>query len=150
MEIIKGSEKYLLGCAEALEDSDLGKYYFARKGSAKEAVLEGINAGTLYVALENEELRGFMYYLPNGVFHSFPYLHLIVTKKSNRSCGVGTEMLHYLETIVNIPKIFLVVADFNPDAKRFYEKNGYKQVGRIDSLYRPGIAENLMMKECEM
>lgn len=46
-------------------------------------------------------------------------------------------------------RIFLAVADFNPNAKRFYEKNGYVQVGRIEGLYRTGVAENIMMKCCE-
>lgn len=55
-------------------------------------------------------------------------------------------MLQYLEHIVNSSKIFLVVADFNPKGKEFYVKNGYIQVGRIKSLYREGITENLMMK----
>jgi ribosomal protein S18 acetylase RimI-like enzyme len=42
--------------------------------------------------------------------------------------------------------LFLVVADFNPDAKILYEKIGYIQVGTIPSLYREGITEHLMMK----
>ena len=43
-------------------------------------------------------------------------------------------------------KIFLVVADYNPEAKRFYERNGYQQLGEIPNLYRPGITEYLMTK----
>ena len=39
------------------------------------------------------------------------------------------------------------VADFNPEAKRFYEKNDYRQVGEIPGLYREGITEYIMMKE---
>jgi ribosomal protein S18 acetylase RimI-like enzyme len=46
-------------------------------------------------------------------------------------------------------KLFLVVADFNPDAKMLYEKVGYVEVGTIPSLYRAGITENLMMKSRE-
>jgi ribosomal protein S18 acetylase RimI-like enzyme len=44
-------------------------------------------------------------------------------------------------------KVFLVVADYNPDAKRFYERNGYQQVGKIPDLYRPGVTEYLMVKD---
>ena len=51
---------------------------------------------------------------------------------------------------VKANKIILVVADFNPDGKRFYEKIGYYQVGEIPSLYRKGITEYLMMKEKEV
>jgi ribosomal protein S18 acetylase RimI-like enzyme len=44
-------------------------------------------------------------------------------------------------------KLFLVVADYNPAAKRFYERNGYQQVGEIPNLYRPGVTEYLMVKD---
>jgi len=44
-------------------------------------------------------------------------------------------------------KFFLVVADYNPDAKRFYERNGYRQVGEIPNLYRPGVTEYMMEKD---
>jgi ribosomal protein S18 acetylase RimI-like enzyme len=43
-------------------------------------------------------------------------------------------------------KVFLVVADFNPEAKRLYERMGYRQVGAIPGLYRDGVTEYLMMK----
>ncbi len=146
MQIIKGNRDYIEECVEALQASELGKYYFSREGSAREAVEEGLVAETLYIAVEQDEFKGFFYYIPNGAFHGFPYLHLIVTKATERGSGVGTQMLHYLESIVNSPKLFLVVADFNPKGKEFYVKNGYIQVGRIESLYREEITENLMMK----
>jgi len=43
--------------------------------------------------------------------------------------------------------VFLVVADFNPEAKRLYEHLGYRQVGEIPGLYKAGVTEYLMMKE---
>lgn len=148
MEILKGSEKYLTDCVNALKDSELGKRYFSKEGNAEHAVIEGLEMGTLYVAVEKDVLKGFFFYLPNGSYHSFPYLHLIVTAKNCRGTGVGTQMLHSFETLANRPKVFLCVSDFNPDAKRFYERNGYVEVGRIDGLYRDGIREDVMMKIC--
>lgn len=58
----------------------------------------------------------------------------------------------FLETLAfeNADKVFFVAADFNPDAKAFYEKLGYRQIGEIPSLYRKGINEYLMMKEKEL
>lgn len=58
-------------------------------------------------------------------------------------------MIDFLEKVICVDanKIFLVVADFNPEAKRFYEKVGYRQVGEMPGLYREGITEYLMMKE---
>ena len=58
-------------------------------------------------------------------------------------------LLDYSENIAceMADKLFLVVADYNPDAKRFYERNGYQQVGKIPNLYRPGITEYMMAKD---
>lgn len=54
-----------------------------------------------------------------------------------------------MERVCNSSKLFLVVADFNPGAKRFYIKNGFKEVGRIPDLYKNGVVESLMMKELQ-
>ncbi|MGL5436684.1 MAG: GNAT family N-acetyltransferase [Lachnospiraceae bacterium] len=154
MDIIieKGNLEYLIDCEETLLNSELGRKYFSGEGSGKKAILEGLEQGNLYVALINCVCVGFMWYIPKGAFHSFPYLHIISVKEEYRCKGIGEKLMNFLEEIVflNANKLFLVVADFNPDAKRFYEKNGYRQVGEIPSLYRKGIIEYLMMKEKEM
>lgn len=108
-----------------------------------------LGQGMLYIALIKNDCAGFFYYIPKGCFHSFPYLHLISVKKAYRNKGIGKKMLDYLENVIctNSSKIFLVVADFNPEAKQFYERNGYHQTGILPSLYRKGITEYLMMKE---
>ena len=145
----RGSKEYLLDCEEALINSELGKNYFPNEGSGAKAIKEGLAQGTLYVALFNHTCAGFIWYIPVGAFHSFPYLHILAIKEEYRGRGIGTALIEYLEDIVlkNADKIFLVVADFNPKAKRFYEKIGYRQVGEIPNLYREGITEYLMMKE---
>lgn len=152
IRIEKGSLEYLNDCEETLLNSELGRKYFSNEGSGKKAILEGLEQGNLYIALINGVCVGFIWYIPKGAFHSFPYLHIISVKEEHRCQGIGKKLIDFLEEIVfvNTSKIFLVVADFNPDAKRFYEKSGYRQVGEIPSLYRKGITEYLMMKEKEM
>ena len=147
VEIVKGNRTHLSDCEDALVKSSLGKHYFERNGSAREAIEEGLECGTLYVAIVQNICVGFMFYLPDGAFHSFPYLHLIAVKEEYRGKGVGTQLIHYFEKTVHRNKSFLVVADFNPEAKRFYESIGYHQVGEIPGLYREGIMEYIMMKE---
>lgn len=149
--IVKGSMEYLKDCEAALAKSTLGEKYFAREGSARDAVLEGLENDGLYVALLDNACVGFFYLIPKGSFHSFPYLHIIAVKEECRGLGVGKILMDYAERIAfeSANKIFLVVADFNPDGKKFYERNGYRQVGEIPDLYRPGIAECIMMKERE-
>ncbi len=151
MDIIieKGSLEYLNDCEEALLDSELGRRYFASEGSGRKAITEGLEQGNLYITLINDVCVGFLWYLPKGAFHNFPYLHIISVKKEYRSQGIGKKLIAFFEEMVfeKASKIFLVVASFNPEAKRFYESIGYQQVGTIPSLYRKGITEYLMMKE---
>lgn len=151
ISIEKGSMEYINDCEDALLNSELGRTYFSREGSARNAILEGLEQGNLYIVLTNNDCAGFMYYMPKGAFHSFPYLHIISIKEEYRGRGIGKKLIRFLEDMVFVKanKIFLVVADFNPDGKRFYEKIGYRQIGEIPSLYRKGITEYLMMKEKE-
>lgn len=144
----KGDEQHKKDCTDALRRSTLGEKYFSSPGSAENAIHEGIRQGNLYVALIGEECVGFSYIIPKGAFHSFPYLHIIAIKEEYRDRGIGKALLDYSESIASdmADKLFLVVADYNPDAKRFYERNGYRQVGKIPNLYRPGITEYLMAK----
>ena len=96
----------------------------------------------------NQNCKDFIWFILDGVFHSFPYLHIIAVKKENRKLGVGKKLLEFFEDICfkDHGKLFLVVADFNPDAKMIYERIGYIEVGIIPGLYRDGITEYLMMK----
>ena len=144
----KGNEQHLKDCKDALCQSALGEQYFSSPGSAENAILEGLRQGNLYVALIGEECVGLTYIIPKGAFHGFPYLHIIAIKKEFRDRGIGKALLDYSERIAleMADKLFLVVADYNPDAKRFYERNGYQQVGEIPNLYRSGITEYLMAK----
>ena len=144
----KGNERHLKDCRDALCRSALGEKYFSSPGSAENAIREGLRQGNLYVALIGEECVGFIYIIPKGAFHGFPYLHIIAVKEEYRDRGIGKALLDYSENIASemADKLFLVVADFNPDAKRFYERNGYQQVGEIPNLYRSGITEYLMTK----
>ena len=145
----KGNELHLKDCRDALCQSTLGEIYFSSPGSAEDAILEGIHQENLYVAVIDEECVGFTYIIPKGAFHSFPYLHIIAVKEGYRNMGIGKALLDYSEKIAYemADKFFLVVADYNPDAKRFYERNGYRQVGEIPGLYRPGITEYMMAKD---
>ena len=148
VKIEKGKIEYLADCKEALVNSELGRRYFENETKAEEAVLEGLEQDNLYVALIKENCVGFMFYIPEGAFHAFSYLHIIAIKSEYRGKGIGTKLISYLEELVfeKTSKVFLVVADFNPKGRKFYETLGYSKVGEIPSLYRDGITEYLMMK----
>jgi ribosomal protein S18 acetylase RimI-like enzyme len=147
--IVQAGYEHLNDCVLALENSELGRVYFSQEGKANKAISEGITKQEIFVALDNKGLcLGFIWYIPYGAFHGFPYLHIIAIKEEYRNLGLGKELLDYFESvIVQSSKFFLVVADFNPKAKKLYEKCGYVEVGVIPNLYKTGVTEFLMMKE---
>lgn len=149
LTIRKAEPIHLEACVEALVRSELGRRYFSREGSARSAIEEAFSREEIQVAVdESGECAGFMQAIPNGIFHSFPYLHLLAVRENRRNGGVGRALMDAFEeeALRMRGKAFLVVADFNPDAKRFYERLGYVEVGAIPNLYRDGISEHLMMK----
>lgn len=150
--IIKGSINYINDCEDALVNSELGKRYFSNIGSSRKSLEEGFSKNEIYVAIDkNNNCKGFVWIIFNGIFHSFPYIHIIAVKNENRGQGIGKSLLRFVENICfeQYTKLFLVVADFNPSAKKLYESIGYSEIGDIPDLYRPGITECLMMKSKE-
>lgn len=97
---------------------------------------------------KNQCCKGFLWFIIDGIFHSFPYLHIIAVKEEARSHGIGKELLKFFEgfCLKANTKLSLVVADFNPKAKELYKQMGYIEIGYIPNLYRQGVNECLMMK----
>lgn len=152
IKVIKGNINYINDCEEALLNSELGQRYFQDEGRAKKSLEEGIIKGEIYIAIDNNNrCKGFIWIILDGAFHSFPYIHMICVKSESRGHGIGKILLNFAEGFCseNYKKLFLVVGDFNPDAKRLYERIGYCQVGEMPNLYRNGITECLMMKSID-
>lgn len=150
VNVVKAAPDSMADCVEALENSQLGKLYFSAEGSAQSVLTEGFEKGEIYIAKDSaDNFLGFLWYVKNAMFHSFPFLHIIAVKQQYRGMGIGGKMLQFFEEqcFPVSSKVFLVVADLNPQAKKFYEKMGYESVGKIPGLYRDGITEDLMMKK---
>ncbi|MGC9397190.1 MAG: GNAT family N-acetyltransferase [Anaerolineae bacterium] len=147
--IIQAHIRHLEDCKEALLDSKLGQVYFTVEENAVATLTEGITKGEVFVALDEDgACLGFVWFIEEGAFHSFPYLHIIAVKAAHRGRGIGQQLIRFFEeaAFAQHSKVFLVVADFNPDARRLYERLGYRQVGAIPGLYRDDVTEYLMMK----
>jgi ribosomal protein S18 acetylase RimI-like enzyme len=101
----------------------------------------------IFVARCEGERCGVVVLQQRGVAGS-PYVKWIATAPGQRSRGVGAKLLEFAENYFR-PKarhMFLCVSSFNPRARAFYERLGYKQVGQFDDYIIPGAAEVLMHK----
>ena len=151
IEFKKGTVEYLDDCADAMVNSSLSTLYFQSEESRIDAVMEGLSSGNLYVVLCDGKCAGFAFFIPEGAFHAFHYLHIIAIKEEYRGKGIGRKLLEFIENMLfkTRDKLFLVTGDYNIGARIFYEKSGYKYIGTIPSLYRKGVDECLMMKVYE-
>lgn len=146
--IRRAQKEDLKGCVSALENSTLSDAYFQTEESRVNAVKEAIDSGNTYAAFYGDECVGFIYFIEQGAFHAFHYIHLITVREDYRRKGIGKKLLEFAQTILfeTRDKIFLVVGDYNPEGRSFYEKSGYICIGTVPNLYRDGINEDIMMK----
>jgi len=146
--IHKATLDHLADCEQAVIHSRIGDIYF-QGDRANKCLTDGITKEEIFVAVDaTGEALGFIWYDLNGTFYRFPYVRLIAVRQEHRGKGIGKVLLDHFEAIAaeHANAFFLLVSDFNPDAKRLYEKIGYVQVGEIPDVFKEGVAECLMMK----
>ncbi|MFP4287218.1 MAG: GNAT family N-acetyltransferase [Candidatus Izemoplasmataceae bacterium] len=152
IKIIKGSINYIDECVEALIHSELGRTYFSEVDKAKKTLKEGFKDHDIYLAVDHKNnALGFIWLIVNGIFHKHPYIHIVAVKSAYRGQGIGKMLLKHIEKLYlkdNV-KLFLVVSDFNPNAKKMYQNLGYIEIGNLPNLYKQGITECLMMKSID-
>ena len=76
------------------------------------------------------------------------YLELFAIAVSVQGRGYGRALLAHLERVVfqRAKNLFVCASDFNHQARRFYERNGYTEIGPILHLLIPGSSEILLRK----
>ena len=101
----------------------------------------------LLIAHVDGEPAGFLFLRPRG-FAGSPYIASIGVAAAHRGRGVGSEMLRHAETryAPTARHIFLCVSSFNADARRLYERVGYKHVGTLPDYLIDGASELIMHK----
>jgi ribosomal protein S18 acetylase RimI-like enzyme len=101
----------------------------------------------IFVASFAGERCGAIVLQARGVAGS-PYLKWVAVAPGQRNGGVGAKLIEFAENFFRpqARHMFLCVSSFNPRARTFYERLGYKQVGQFDDYIIPGAAEVLMHK----
>lgn len=77
------------------------------------------------------------------------YIHTLSVFAGFQGGGAGSLLLAAAEAQAaadSAREMFLFVSDFNPRARAFYERNGYRFIGAVPDCIRPGMGEHLMVK----
>ena len=156
MPILQAKLSDLKECTDIIFFSELGKKYYPRRELLEKEMCQGMERDKVYVyKTEDTEcgVLGVVWYQPEGIFRSFPYLHMIAVKNGFEHQGIGRALLDFFEADVLKSgnnhirtKIFLTVGDFNQRAEEIYRQRGYKEICELPDLFRNKITEKLFMK----
>ncbi|MGH3056389.1 MAG: GNAT family N-acetyltransferase, partial [Gaiellaceae bacterium] len=111
-----------------------------------QAIVRSAKSDHLLLARDGARVVGFAL-SASGVLLG-EYLKILVVEGSYRSHGVGQRLMDGLEerAFRDWPNVYLCVSDFNEQARQFYRRRGYEEVGVLKDLLLPGIGEVLMRK----
>lgn len=100
----------------------------------------------VYVARDETGLAGFLILCLTGAFVG--YIQTICIAPTRRGQGLGSRLVEFAEQrILPVsPNVFMCVSSFNRDARRLYERLGYKVVGELTDYIVPGHSELLLRK----
>ena len=94
---------------------------------------------------------GFAWCAPQGGFGRSLYIRWFGVRKELARAGVGAALIRSVEeAALKISReLFLLVSDFNTDAQRFYQRQGYQQIGAIPGYVLPDVTELLYWKQLQ-
>lgn len=129
----------------------LWQRYGLQQERAAAQLEQGLAVGDLLLVADVEpegRARGFVWCLMRGAFGLSPYIRLIGVAPGRSGSGIGGRLLDEVERRVagSNRDLFLLVSDFNVDARRFYERRGFQQIGELRDYVLPGVAEVLYRK----
>lgn len=94
----------------------------------------------------DERAVGLAWCVPKGAFGHSAYLKLLGVRPDQAGRGIGARLLDHLEAAVTSQDMFLLASDFNTDAHRFYQRQGYTQIGAIPCYVLPDVTELIFRK----
>jgi [ribosomal protein S18]-alanine N-acetyltransferase len=117
-------------------------------GRSYEASLRIIQDPTreVFIVRGDEKLAGFAILCMTGAFVG--YIQTICIDPDHRGKGLGSRLVAFAEDRIlkESPNVFMCVSSFNHDARRLYERLGYRVVGELTDYLVPGHSEILLRK----
>lgn len=91
---------------------------------------------------------GLAWCLRRGMFGRSAYLRILGVRGELAGRGLGAVLLDRAEAELSeaTDTLFLLVSDFNAEAQRFYERQGYVRVGALPAYVLPDVTELLYCK----
>lgn len=140
-------------CARLMAATPLWQRYGTTIESATARLTNALQEGaTILIAVDGTaNLLGFVWFVTRGAFDRSGYIRLIGVDPAARGQGVGKILLKAAEDYARpeANDMFLLCSDFNTDAQRFYEREGYQQIGAIPDYVLDGVAEVIFRKRLE-
>jgi ribosomal protein S18 acetylase RimI-like enzyme len=131
-------------CARLMASSEpwltLGRTYGASLSIVQDPTRE------VYIARDDQGLAGFLIVCMTGAFVG--YIQTICIHPDRRGQGLGSTLVQFAEQriLAESPNVFMCVSSFNRDARRLYERLGYRVVGELTDYIVEGHSEILLRK----
>jgi GNAT superfamily N-acetyltransferase len=109
-----------------------------------DAVREAHEAGTCFVAREENRVVGFITWQP--VFFGRPFVPLVVVAASHRRRGVAGALIQAVERDVKGGELFVSTETINLPMRALLAGRGYAPSGSVDNINAPGNAELIFYK----
>jgi len=135
-------------CASMMVDLPLYARYGVTRDGARALFDRALAGDSRALVAEDAGVLGFVVYSLHGTFDHSGYVRAIGVASGAQRRGVGGRLMEAAEREIlsRGPNVFLLVSADNADARRFYERRGYREVGEIPDYARAGITEVLYRK----
>lgn len=131
-------------CARLMASSEpwltLGRTYETSLGIIQDPTRE------VYLLRNDGGIAGFLILCMRGAFVG--YIQTICIAPDRRGGGLGSKLVEFAEERIlgQFPNVFMCVSSFNRDARRLYERLGYRVVGELTDYIVEGHSEILLRK----
>jgi ribosomal protein S18 acetylase RimI-like enzyme len=131
-------------CARMMAESEpwltLGRTYEASLAVIQDPSRE------VFVVRDEKGVAGFLILCMTGAFVG--YIQTICIHPERRGEGLGSRLVEFAEQriLAESPNVFMCVSSFNRDARRLYERLGYRMVGELTDYIVQGHSEILLRK----
>ncbi len=138
------SQEEINNCADIFTGSEP----WISLGITKNAMIKTLNdpLHEVFVVENDKQIVGAFVLQTKGAFTG--YIKSIALNKGWRGKGLGEMMMKFIENkiFMTSQNVFLCVSSFNKEAQRFYQKQGYKNIGLLKDYIVKGYDEVLMRK----